>query len=334
MRAIVYAKYGPPDVLELEELERPEPGDTQLLVRVRAASVNTADCIWMRGRPAIIRPLTGLFRPRRGRLGADLAGVVEAVGRGVERYRPGDEVYGQVDGETPGKPTLEFGSFAEYLCVGEDSVAPKPAGITLEEAAAVPMAGLTALQGLRDKGRLEAGQRVLINGASGGIGTFAVQIAKAWGAVVTGVCSTRNVELVRSLGADHVVDYTREDFSQVVQSQDLMLDIIGNRKPCECRRVLKEQGTYLQAGVTDDGRWLGPLKRTLWVSLANRSASQKMTSYMMKRTREDLEVLGRLIESGKVSPVIDRSYVLSEAPEALRYFEKGHARGKVVIALG
>ncbi len=238
MKAIVYDKYGSPDVLQLQEIDKPVVNDDDVLVRVRAASVNPYDWHFLTGLPYIGRISFGLFKPNVDGLGADLAGQVEAVGNNVTQFRPGDEVFGEVDGEAPGKPMLELGSFAEYVCVSEDSVVLKPADLTFEQAAAVPMAGLTALLGLRDKGRIEPGQKVLINGASGGVGTFAVQIARSFGAEVTGVCSTRNVDMVRSIGADHVIDYTREDFTRGGQRYDLMLDNVGNRSLSECRCVL------------------------------------------------------------------------------------------------
>lgn len=323
MKAIVYRKYGPPDVLSLEEVERPEPGDDEVLVRIRAASANPLDWHFMRGSPAMVRAVTGLRKPRATtRLGADLAGQVEAVGRNVRQFRAGDEVFG-----------AKLGSFAEYVCAPEAILAPKPANLTFEQAAAVPVAGSTALQGLRDKGRIQAGQRVLINGAAGGVGTFAVQVAKSFGAQVTGVCSARNVEMVRSIGAERVVDYSREDFTASGERYDIILDAVGNLTWSSCRRVMASPGICVGVGGGSGGRWVGPLARSLAELLLSRLTSQRMVMMLTKQKREDLVTLKELIEAGKVTPVIDRSYSLSEVPEALRYLEEGHARGKVVITV-
>ncbi|MHC4959179.1 MAG: NAD(P)-dependent alcohol dehydrogenase [Planctomycetota bacterium] len=321
MKALTYERYGSPDVLQLREIDKPVVGDGDVLVRVRAASVNPADWHFLRGRPYVMRLISGLRRPKTHGLGFDLAGEVEAVGPDVTRFRPGDEVYGQVE---------PAATFAEYVRVKQDRVARKPANLTFEQAAAVPLAGLTALQGLRDKGRIGAGQKVLVNGASGGVGTFAVQVAKSFGAEVTGVCSARNVELVRSIGADHVIDYTREDFTRGDRRYDVMLDNVGNHSLLECRRVLVPGAIYVSNGGPD-GRWLQPLLFLAKTLLQAMFVSQKVASYVENPNTADLEAMRELIEAGKVTPVIDRQYALSEVPEAIRYLEEGHARGKVVI---
>jgi NADPH:quinone reductase-like Zn-dependent oxidoreductase len=323
MKAIVYHEYGSPDVLELREIDKPVVEDDEVLVRVRAASANPADWHFMRGQPYIMRPQSGLRRPRNSVLGRDISGQVEAVGKDVTRFRPGDEVFGDV--ETAG--------FAEYRCVTEGFLGPKPANLTFEQAAAVPLAALTALQGLRDAGQVQPEQKVLIIGASGGVGTFAVQIAKWLGADVTGVCSTRNVEMVRSLGADHVIDYTQEDFTQSGQKYDLILQLAGTRSPSDCRRALTPKGTLVLSSGESDGRWIGPVDRIIKAVALSPFVSQKLGSFLAKPNEEDLQFLKELIEAGKVKPVIDRRYPLSEAPEAIRYLEEGHARGKVVITV-
>jgi NADPH:quinone reductase-like Zn-dependent oxidoreductase len=324
MKAIVYDKYGSPDdVLELREIDRPIVEDDEVLVRVRAASVNPYDWHWVTGLPYFSRIQFGLLKPKANGPGADLAGQVEAVGDNVTQFRPGDEVFGEV----------ETGSLAQYVCVSEDSVVPKPGNLTFEQAAAVPMAALTALQGLRDKGRIQPGQKVLINGASGGVGTFAVQLAALFGAEVTGVCSTRNVDMVRSIGADHVVDYTQEDFTRNGQRYDLMFDLVGNRSVSDCRRVLNPKGVYVASFGQPDHRWLGPLAQLLRMLLLSPFVSQKMVTFVAKTTNEDLHFLKDRIEAGKVTPVIDRTYPLSDVPEAIRYLEEGHARGKVAISV-
>jgi NADPH:quinone reductase-like Zn-dependent oxidoreductase len=321
MKAIVYHNYGSPDVLKCEEIERPTAGDNEVLIRVRAASVNPLDWHFMRGAPYIVRIQTGLSKPKNTRLGVDLAGQVESVGRNVLQFHPGDEVFG-----------VSRGTFAEYVCAAEKALAPKPANLTFEQAAAVPLAGaFTALQGLRDKGRIQPGQKVLINGAAGGVGTFAVQIAKAFGATVTGVSSTRNVDIVRSIGADHVIDYTREDFTRSEQRYDLILDCAGSRSLSACRRVMSPGGIYVIVGGPNRGRWIGPLISPLKALLLSRFVSQKLLMFLASANKEDLAVLKELIEAAKVTPVIDRCYPLSEVPEAIRYLEEGHARGKVII---
>ena len=322
MKAVVYCDYGAPDVLAVEDIEKPVPNDDQLLVRVRAAAVNPLDWHFMRGTPYIGRLGMGLRKPEVTRLGVDYAGTVEAVGRNVTQFKPGDEVFG---GRT--------GAFAQYVTVRADrAVVLKPANLTFEQAAAVPVAAITALQGIRDKGHLRTGQRVLINGASGGVGTFAVQIAKAFGAHVTGVCSTRNVELVRSIGADDVVDYTQEDFTKGARRYDLIVDNVGNHSLSDLKRVLEPNGTYVMVGGPA-GRWIDPLPRALSLLVASRFGSQEMRMFLAELNQKDLTVLRDLLAAGKVTPVIDRRYPLSEAREAVRYLETGRARGKVVITM-
>jgi NADPH:quinone reductase-like Zn-dependent oxidoreductase len=321
MRAIAFYRYGRPDVLELRDVDMPVIDDDQVLVRVYASSVNPVEWYGVTG-PYFARIGQGLRRPKRASVGGDLAGRVEAVGRDVQDLQPGDEVFG-----TSG------GSWAEYAAAREARLAPKPANLSFDEAAAVPVAGITALQALRDKGGIQAGQKVLINGASGGVGTFAVQIAKAFGAEVTGVCSTKNVDLARSLGADHVVDYTQEDFTQLGKRHDLMLDIAGSRSFFDCRRALTPEATVVLVGGPMTYRGLGPLPHLAGTLLKSRGRSQKVTFFVAKITKEDLVVLQELLESGKVTPVLDRKYQLSEAAEALRYLGEGHARGKVVITV-
>ncbi|MGH3071671.1 MAG: NAD(P)-dependent alcohol dehydrogenase [Gaiellaceae bacterium] len=320
MKAIVFGRYGSPDVLELSEIDTPVPKDDQVLVRVRAASVNPIDWHRMRGEPWFVRPSEGLRKPKNTGLGADVAGRVEAVGRDVTHVRPGDEVFG-----------MSIRTLAEHVAVSQEGVAPKPADLTFEQAAAVPLAALTALQGLRDNGRIGAGQKVLVNGASGGVGTFAVQLAKAFGADVTGVCSTGNVELVRSLGADRVVDYTQEDFTRSGHRYDLVLDAVANRSLSDLRRVLTPEGTLVWVGAAKGRSGGRPMLRLVGAMLRRRFMSQKVVSYLTHRSRDDLLLLKDLIEAGKVTPVIDRSYPLSEVPEAMRYLETGRARGKVVV---
>jgi NADPH:quinone reductase-like Zn-dependent oxidoreductase len=322
MQAVVYHEYGTPDVLRLEQVERWLPEDHHVVIKVRAAAANPLDWHYMRGTPYVVRMDSGLRKPKVGRLGADVAGEVVAVGRNVTRFKPGDAVFGTAGG-----------AFAEYARASESKVVLKPAGLTFEQAAAVPVAALTALQGLRDKGRIQPGQRVLINGASGGVGTFAVQIAKSFGAEVTGVCSTRNVELVRSLGADHVIDYTQEDFTKGTVRYDLVLDNVGNHPLLAYRRVMSPQGTYvlIGGGGPDAGRWIAPLAGPVKAAMLSPFVSQEFGMLLAEITQPDLEVMKDLIEAKKVTPVIDRTYRLSEVPEAIRYLETGRARGKVVI---
>jgi NADPH:quinone reductase-like Zn-dependent oxidoreductase len=320
MRAIIHNTYGSPDVLELQEIDKPDLTDDGVLVRVRAASINPVDWYGMTG-PWFARPQSGLRKPRERQLGTDFAGTVEAVGGEVTEFRPGDEVFGGRNG-----------ALAEYVCVRKDrALVPKPANMTFEQAAAVPVAALTALQGLRDKGQLQPGQHVLVNGASGGVGTFAVQIAKALGAEVTGVCSTRNVDLVRSLGADHVIDYTREDFTRSDTRYDLMLDVAGSRSWTECRRVLEPQATVVMVGAKGTGL-MGPLGHIVRFRLTALRGSQRATFFIAKFNKPDLDALRELLESGQVTPVVDRRYELSETADAFRYLGEGHAQGKIVIA--
>jgi NADPH:quinone reductase-like Zn-dependent oxidoreductase len=318
MQAIVYHNYGSPDVLRCEEIEKPTAGDNEVLVKVRAASANPLDWRLMRGRPYLLRLLVGLGKPKIKRPGRDVAGQVEAVGRNVTRFKPGDNVFGTCRG-----------AFAEYVCASESELVIKPDKVTFEQAASVPVAGLTALQGLRDKGHLQPGQKVLINGAAGGVGTFAVQIAKWFGAEVTGVCSTRNVDMVRSIGADRVIDYTQEDFTKMGQRYDLLLECVGNCSLSACRRVLNPNGICVIAGAPKE---LWPfVARALKAPVLSRCVSQKFVIFIARVRKEDLTALGELIAAGKVTPVIDKRYRLSEVPEAIRYLEEGHAQGKVVI---
>ena len=321
MKAIIHDRYGPPGVLELRDVDLPVVEDDQVLVRVRACSVNPVDWYGVTGF-YFARIGNGLRKPTDTAVGSDLAGLVEAVGRDVKELRPGDEVYG-----TSGS------SWAEYALAREDRLASRPTNLSFEEAAAVPVAAITALQALRDKGRVQPGQKVLINGASGGVGTFAVQIAKLFGAEVTGVCSTRNVDTVRSLGADDVVDYTQEDFTKRGVRHDLMLDIAGSRSFSHFRRALTPKATVVLIGGRMTYRGLGPLPHLLRTLLASRGRSQTVTFFVAKITKDDLAFLRGLIEAGKVKPVIDRRYELSQAPDALRYLGEGHARGKVVLTV-
>jgi len=322
MKAIVQDTYGSADVLELRDIDRPALSDGGVLVRIRAASANPLDWHFMRGVPYLMRAQSGLRSPKRTILGNDLAGEVEAVGVGVARFRPGDHVFGDATG-----------SYAEYVCAPEGILEHKPANLSFEQAAAVPVAAVTALQGLRDKAQLLAGQSVVIVGASGGVGTFAVQIAKTLGAEVTGVCSTRNVDLVRSLGADHVIDYTKEDFTQGRQRYDVIFQLAGTATPSICRRALTPKGTLVLSSGESPGRWIGPVGRIVKAMVLSPFVSQSLGSFLAQRSADDLRLLKELIEDGKVAPVIDRTYSLSEVPEAIRYLETGHARGKVVITV-
>jgi len=323
MKAIVYCDYGVAN-LKLEDVEKPTPADDQLLVRVRAASVNPYDWHFVEGTPYVMRAGVGLRKPKDTRLGVDFAGTVEAVGKNVTQFKPGDEVFGG-----------RGGAFAQYVCPrATRAVALKPPNVSFEDAAAVNIAAITALQGLRDHGKVQPGQRVLINGASGGVGTFAVQIAKTFGAEVTGVCSTRNVELVQSLGADHVIDYTKEDFTKGVERYDVMLDNVGNRSLSECRQVLTPNGKYvlIGGGGANEQGFLGGLGKALWAMVFSKFVNQQMGMMMADANQKDLTVLADMMQSGKVKPVIDRTYKsLGEIPDAIRYLEEGHARGKVVI---
>ena len=323
MRAVIRNGYGSPDVLELQEVEVPMLADDGVLVRVHAASVNRADWYALTGTPLVGRTGIGLLRPKERGLGTDFAGTVDAVGKDVSQFRPGDEVFGGRDG-----------AFAEYVSVREGrAIVSKPANVTFEEAAAVPVAALTALQGLRDKGQVQPGQKVLINGASGGVGTFAVQIAKALGAEVTGVCSTGNVDLVRSIGADHVIDYTREDFTRTDRRYDLLLDVAGSRPWSACRRVLNPQATLVIVGAPKGNRLVGPLSHIVKVKLAAFRSSQKVVFFIAKFDKTDMAVLADLLAARTVVPVIDRRYELAETADAFRYLGDGHARGKIVLAV-
>ena len=324
MKAITHCEYGGPEVLKVEEIEKPVPNDNQVLVKVRANSVNPLD-LTIRGL-WLLRPISGMRKPKDTRLGVDYAGTVEAVGKNVAQFKPGDEVFGGKNG-----------AIAEYVCVLADrSVVLKPANMTFEQAAAVPVAAITALQGLRDKGKIQPGQKVLVNGASGGVGTFAVQIAKSFGTEVTGVCSTRNVDLVRSIGADHVIDYTKEDFTKTDQRYDLIYDLVGNHSFSERRRILNQNGICVMAGVGGAGWHDGiaiRLAGELNAYVRSRFVSQKFVAYIAQFNKQDMTLLADLMQSGKITPVIDRTYKLNETADALRYLEQGHARGKVVIKL-
>jgi NADPH:quinone reductase-like Zn-dependent oxidoreductase len=324
MKAIVQRGYGGAEVLRLEEVDTPLVADDAVLVRVHAAAANPYDWHVMRGVPYVARLLMmGLRQPRNTIAGADMAGTVEAVGRKVTRFRPGDEVYGEIDGN----------AFAEYVSVPEGVLGPKPENLTFEEAAAVPMGALTALQGLRDFGRIQPGQKVLITGASGGVGSFAVQIAKTFDTEVTGVCSGRNVDVVRSLGADHVIDYTKESFLQREERYDLILDNAGDHSPLRGRKVLTHDGTLVANNGSYGGPWFGPMGQLIVMPAISRLVPQRMVVVGRKSNTADLVVLKDLIEAGKVTPIIDRTYKLSEAPDAVLYVERGHTRGKVVISM-
>ena len=322
MQAITFAKYGGPDVLSHGTAPVPTPADGQVLIRVKAASVNPLDWHLIRGLPYLVRLQAGVRRPKRQTPGADVAGVIEAVGNGATRFQVGDEVFGEVNG-----------SFAELATTNEKNLAIKPSNISFEQAAAMPVAALTALQGLRDKGHIRAGHKVLINGASGGVGTMAVQIAKALGAEVTAVCSGRNLDLVRSIGADHVVDYTEADFTQLDEKFDIIYDAIGNRSVFECRKIMAPDGVLVAVGADGMGNWIGPLTHFAKVGIASLLGSQQMAVFLAKVDHEDLAAIAGMVEAGDVTPVIDRTYSLAQVPEAVAYLEAGHARGKVVISL-
>jgi NADPH:quinone reductase-like Zn-dependent oxidoreductase len=322
MKAIVYTEYGSPDVLQLKEVERPTPKDDEVLVKVYAVSANAADLHLLRADPFLIRLSSGLLKPKNEILGSDIAGRVEAVGRNIKQFKLGDEVFGDISAGG-------WGGFAEYVCAREDALVLKPANLSFEEAAAVPMAAVTALQGLRSKGQIQPRQKVLINGASGGVGMFAVQIAKALGAEVTAVCSTRNLDIVRSIGADHVIDYTQEDFTQNGQYYDLILAANGYHSISNYKRVLTPKGIYVTTGGSmaqmSQAMFQGP-----WISM---TGSQKMGNLLARPNKQDLAFIKELLEAGKVKPVIDRCYPLSEVADAIRYLEEGHAQGKVVITV-
>ncbi|USK68476.1 NAD(P)-dependent alcohol dehydrogenase [Peribacillus asahii] len=322
MKAIVQNKYGPPDILELKEVEKPIPKDNQVLVKVHAASINYGNLVLLKGEPFLARLAFGLLKPKYSIPGGDIAGRVEAVGTNVKQFQPGDEVFGDLSG-------CGWGGFAEYVSVPENALVPKPSNMSFEEAAAVPMAAVTALQSLRDKGKIQAGQKVLIYGASGGVGTFAVQIAKSFGAEVTGVCSTRNVNIVRSIGADHVIDYMKEDFTKKAECYDLILAANGYQPISVYKRALSPKGIFVHVGGSGAQMFqvmvLGP-----WISMIGR---KKMRGFLQRPNQKDLIFMKELLEAGKVKPVIDRGYKLSEVPEAFKYFEEGHAQGKVVITV-
>ena len=325
MKAIVYEGFGSPDILRCQDIEKPTPGESKVLIKVRAASINPLDWKLMKGGPFLVRMMLGLGKPKLRRPGVDVAGEVEAIGRNVTEFKPGDEVFGTC-----------FGAFAEYATsasvFGLKSVlVKKPENVTFEQAASAPVAALTALQGLRDKGRIQAGQKVLINGAAGGVGTFAVQIARLFGAHVTGVCSTGNVEMVRSIGADRVIDYTQNDFTKSGERYDIVLDCVGNHSLSACRRLLNPQGRLVMVGAPD--RATGIVARVIGALAWSRLGTKKMVFFIARVNKDDLNTLGEFMASGKVRPVIDKRYRLSEASEAFRYMEKGHARGKVLISL-
>jgi NADPH:quinone reductase-like Zn-dependent oxidoreductase len=333
MKAIVYHNYGSPDVLKCEEIEKPTAGDNGVLIKVRAASVNPLDAGLMRGAGRVVN---GLRKPKVKGLGVDVAGQVEAVGRNVTQFKPGDEVFGVCIND-PQDSALRVwipqGAFAEYACAPESALVMKPDNVTFEQAASVSVAAFTALQGLRDKGQIQQGQKVLINGAAGGVGTFAVQIAKSFGAEITGVCSTRNVEMVRSIGADRVIDYTQQDFTKSGQCYDLIFDCVGNHSLSACRRVLNPKGICVMVGDRSGRGMVGILTRLITALVLSWFVSQKFVTFLARPNKDDLTIMHDLMKTGKVTPVIDRRYSLSEVPEAIRYLEERHARGKVVITL-
>jgi len=320
MKAAVYTRYGPPEVVQITDVEKPVPKDNEVLIKVRAASLNPLDWHFMRGTPYAVRIIAGLRRPKFPGLGVDVAGQVEALGAKVSQFKLGDEVFGSCKG-----------AFAEYVCASESVLVMKPANVTFEQAAAVPVAAYTALQGLRDKGHIQGAQKILVNGAAGGVGTFAVQIAKTFGAEVTGVCSTRNLDMVRSIGADRVIDYTQEDFTKSAQRYDLFFDCVGNHSLSATKRVLNPKGIYVGAGGTTDNWMIGPLVRAIFSLGLSLFGSQKFFALLAKPSKQDLTWMSEHMESGKITPVIDRLYSLNEVPEAIRYLEIGHAHGKVII---
>ncbi len=323
MKAIIYTKYGSPDVLELKDVEKPTPKDDEVLVKIHAASLNAADWHLLRADPFLVRLMgVGFLKPKNKILGSDIAGRVEAIGKNVKQFKPGDDVFGDLS-------VCGWGGFAEYVCAREDALALKPANVTFEQAATVPMATVVALQGLRDKGKIQSGQKVLINGASGGVGTFAVQIAKYFGAEVTAVCRTENMDTARSIGADHVIDYTKEDFTKNTQRYDLIFATNGYHSIFDYKRVLSPKGIYVTSGGTMaqmfQAMLLGP-----WISMAG---NKKMGFISVKPNQKDLVFMMGLLEAGKIAPVIDRRYPLRDVAEAIRYLEEGHARGKIVITI-
>ena len=326
MKAIVYHEYGPPDVLKCEEVEKPVPKPDEVLIKVHAASVNPLDWRLMKGEPRLLRLFFGLRKPKLGRPGVDVAGEIKAVGSNVTQFKPGDEVFGGCSG-----------AFAEYACASASKLVMKPDNVTFEQAASVNVAGLTALQGLRDKGKIQTGSKVLINGAAGGVGTFAVQLAKTFGAHVTGICSTRNVDMVQSIGADDVIDYTQQDFTTIDltsnQRYDLILDCVGNHSFSECKRVLTPSGRFVGVGAPHDVSMVALLAPLIKDQLLSVFGSQKAVMFIAKSSQDDLTLIGELIASGKLRPVIDKSYRLSEGSEAVRHVEEGHARGKVIIQI-
>lgn len=320
MKAVVYSCYGSPDVLELADVEKPTPADDEVLVRIQAAAVNPLDWHYMRGSPYFMRLMSGLGAPTETRLGVDFAGTVEAVGKDVTQFKPGDEVFG-----------ARTGAFADYVTVRESrGVVPKPANMTFEQAASVPIAAITALEALRDKGNLQSGQKVLINGASGGVGTFAVQIAKSYGAEVTGVCSTRNVEMVRSLGADHVIDYKKEDYTESGNQYDLIVDMVGNHGLLANRQVMSPDGILVLVGG-GKGNWIGPMTGPLKALVLSPFVGQEFVTLLAGLNKQDLALLGDLMQSGEMTPVLDKTFPLTEVPAAIRYSEEGHARGKIIV---
>ncbi|MEA2433295.1 MAG: hypothetical protein QOG54_752 [Actinomycetota bacterium] len=325
MRAIVQDRYGSADVLELRDIDKPEIGDGEVLVRVRAAGVDRGVWHLMTGLPYFLRliiPDLGRKAPKNPVRGSDVAGVVEAVGKDVRRFKPGDEVFG-----------IGSGSYAEFVRVSEDKLAPKPANLTFEQASVVPISGLTALQAVRDSGKVQPGQKVLIIGASGGVGTFAVQIAKTFGADVTGVCSTTKVDLVRSLGADHIIDYTKEDFATKAHHYDVILDTGGHSSLSHLRRALAPKGTLVIVGAETDGKWFGGFDRSIRAMLWSPFLGQKLIAFVNSENAEDLVAIKELIEAGEVTPTVDRTFSLNETPKAISYLTEGHARGKVAVTV-
>lgn len=322
MKAIVYDKYGSPDVLQFTDVEKPVQDDNQVLVRIHAASLNFGNLVLLKGEPFLARFAFGLLKPKYPIPGGDIAGRVEAVGKNVKQFQPGQDVFGDLS-------TSGWGGFAEYVCVPEKALALKPENITYEEAASVPMAAVTALQGLRDKGKIQSGQKVLIHGASGGVGTFAVQIAKSFGAEVTGVCSTRNVEILRSIGADHVIDYKKEDFTEKGQKYDLIVSVNGHQPISAYKRCLQDNGTFVHVGGSG-AQLFQTMTLGSWFSLTGK---KKISSLLQRQNQNDLVFMKELLESGKVKPVIDRVFKISEIKDAFKYFEHGHAQGKVVITI-
>ena len=320
MKAIVYSKYGSADVLKLTDIPKPVPNDNQVLVKVHSASVNPLDWRFMRADPFMVRFMgQGIFKPKKGQLGVDIAGTIEAVGKDVSQFKIGDEVFGGAN----------INGFAEYVALVETRLALKPASVSFEDSASTPIAGITALQSLRDIGKIQSGHKVLINGASGGVGTFAVQIAKSFGAEVTGVCSTRNIEMVNSIGADYVIDYTKENFVKNNKTYDIILDTVAYKSIGEYKRVLNPNGCFIMVG----GSFGLMMKLTIFGSLIKKMSGKTLTGIMAKITQKDLTEISQLLESAQIKPVIDRAYPLSETADALRYLEKGHAQGKVIISI-